>query len=873
MPDEAFLNSSSPEVQGGRLAWGLPPLPTNLLLRRRLFPKLDSAGHAGTAVVTGPPGCGKSALVSSWARHSDPGEVLWLSLSPDDCRDPALWDRVRDDLARFVGEADMDDQPVILVLDNVEVVHRSDVSAGLVHLMESLAGRFGLILIGRHTAHLPLHRLRMKLGVTELGFDELACNVDETAELLSAWRSDAVPDDWVRTVWEQTEGWAAGIRLASLTMAELGPSSDVAGCLRTDRGLIADYFEKEVFEQQAAEVRRFLSKTSVLDVLVPDVCDHVSNRHDSLHLLESLARQHMFVRQLPGSEQFRYHHLFKDFLRHQLALSGTDTEQEVRIAAARRLEDKGDTRAAMDQLLAAGGFDELFAVALRNTLRSLEPGHLVDPDLTLPARIPESYFERSALRMYPLCVSYLVRLEFDRAAGWLRRMELSADSEGEGAEGLRARCEMLWAFYDLALMNAEGLMRHLDAGRGATDPQQVASFYASLRGASQWVRELDSALTSLVPMIEAKGEIWRGRPGRAAQLLGDTYGLDRAVTDPMLAAIFGEVLIAEGQLRQAQDLATASLARAEEAGLSDSSATVGVRVVLARVLYEQDDLAGAVEQLERADRICRAAGQERWRVGIDCEMARVELAQGHASDALRRMDGLKRAELLSRNVPLQQTIHESEVRCRLALGDLLGAEDLLVDVDEVSPSAELVARFHLATGRPDRASADIGRSGFTARGRPSIERLLLQARVFLQAGNRRAAEHALQRAVNLARADGFVRVFLDEPKQVIDLLAAVSAAGADAFVQSILARVPVEHPKAGSAQPYILEPLTERERELLGYLPCHLSQSEIASRMFISANTVKTHMTGLYRKLGASSRSEAVDIARDCGLLSPTIGV
>jgi len=866
-------NTPTPDVQGRRLAWGLPPLSSNLILRRRLFGKLNEAGHGGVTVVSGPPGCGKSALVSGWARYSDPGEILWLSLSSDDNQFSDLWSRVRAEIAGFVGEESGAQHPIILVVDNVDTIVRPELSMGLTAMVEELAGRIGVILIGRHSAHLRLHRLGMRLSLMEIGAEDLAATSEETAEFLGSWRSDPLPEEWVRVIHERSEGWVGGVRLACLMMAELGSSFELADCLRTDWGLIADYFDKEVLEQQRPKSRDFLRRTAVLDDLAPDVCNPVAGGEDSLQLLEDLARQNLFVRRVPGTERFRYHGLFRDFLRHQLSLSGTDAETEVRIVAALCLDRKGETRAAMRQLTAAEAYDELFALALRSTHKALEVAHPVDPDLMLPAGIPDSYFERSALRMYPLCISYLARSELERAANWLRRMELAIDSEVDGAPDLRARCDFLWALYDLELMNSEGVLRHLERSRDRLDPARSADFYSSLRGAQPWVRELDSGILSLAPMMEAQAEFWRGRPNRAGQILSDAYGLDRAATDPVVAAVYGAVLMAEGQIRQAQELAMAAMAGVEEAGLSESTATVGLRLVLARVTYEHDELAEAEEQLAEADRICRAAVPDRWRVGIECELARIDMAHGRLQEALRRLDGLRGNDSLGRNFPVRQMAYEAEVRCRLSLGDLLGAEDLLIESQDVTPSPELLARFHLATGRPDRASTEISRSRFTPRGRPSVERLLLQTRVFLQAGNRRAAEHALQRAVNLARGDGLVRVFLDEPKQIIDLLASVSAGGADGFVQGILTRVSTARPPLRSSQPFILEPLTERERELLGYLPCHLSQSEIASRMFISANTVKTHMKGLYRKLGASSRSEAVDIARDCGLLNPTIGV
>ena len=295
---------------------------------------------------------------------------------------------------------------------------------------------------------------------------------------------------------------------------------------------------------------------------------------------------------------------------------------------------------------------------------------------------------------------------------------------------------------------------------------------------------------------------------------------------------------------------------------------IDAHLTLAETHYERDDLAEARRLVTAARRLAEGAALAPWAAAATVAEARLELSAGAPRRALGLLDAVLVADTPRLPPALIGRIAWVRFRCRLALGDVEGARDILDVQEAVRRHPEARARLYLSAGRPDRAAAELGRSAGRAAGpREQIEWLLLHARAQLQLGAVRAAEHSLQRALELGRSERYVRVFVEEPPQVAEALRHLAAHRPDGFLQEIVDRSGPgpEPPRAATGRPVgaILEPLTDRERELVAFLPSHLTQHEIARQMYISANTVKTH----YRKLGANSRSEAVELARGCGLL------
>jgi len=281
-------------------------------------------------------------------------------------------------------------------------------------------------------------------------------------------------------------------------------------------------------------------------------------------------------------------------------------------------------------------------------------------------------------------------------------------------------------------------------------------------------------------------------------------------------------------------------------------------------------LTSAADQLERARRMCGHATQGRWRARVECDVARLMIAEGRPLDALHHLCDIRDAES-DEVLPdhLRQRLDHVEIRCRLQLGDVEGALRILKYCDPELRTPEMVSRVDLSSGRPDRAADRLGEAaGGSGPVRCAIERLLLLARAFVQLGDERRVSRTLCQAIEMGRPGWFLRVFLDDLPELMGPLATLSGQFEDTYFSELLSRASAlmpDPPPSRSAG--LMEFLTGREREVLGYLPSHLTQSEIARIMYVSPNTIKTHTKAIYRKLGASSRSNAVNLARSNGLI------
>ena len=353
--------------------------------------------------------------------------------------------------------------------------------------------------------------------------------------------------------------------------------------------------------------------------------------------------------------------------------------------------------------------------------------------------------------------------------------------------------------------------------------------------------------------LAAAAHVWQGEPDAArAALADDPYGhgpldeVDRLNVEAGLA-------YHDGRLQNSRLLADEALAAGRRSTPAGSISTVNALRTLAAVLYERDDLDDSLARLREAQQLCVADSLAHWRAALAGDEARLLMARGRALqalDLLRQLRGAGYDDPLP--VSLGEELDRVEIRCRLALGDLEGAARMVESPAATARAVETVARLDLAAGRPDRAAERLIADRQKARLGVDIERLLLLSRACLQLGDEARCDSALQRALDLGRPDRFLRVFADDGAELGDRLTRISARSADPFLAQVLARTTYRSPGSKAAPAGVLEPFTDRERELLSYLPSHLSQHEIAGVMYISLNTVKTHTKAVYRKLGAS---------------------
>lgn len=854
------VQPSSPYAQDRRdegLSGPLPILPDYWMHRARLHQQLPATPRQRLTLVTGPAGSGKTLLVAGWARSAAPGSRRWVSLRRDREVGPSVWsDLLRDVDWETLTRGSDPEAGALLVIDNVETLACRATGAGLLDLLAAVPAAVRIVLVGRHAAALPLIDVSLDEAVAEIGGADLDFTIDEVIEL---YRMLGRPHsaDVARAAMEQTGGWALGLRLAGVPTLK-APGAP-AGLPAGDLGLLTEFFEREALAGEPQEVRALLEQVAVAPRLTVDVAEAISGRPDAGGVLERLAAENRFVRP-DGEGRFALHRLFATVLVHLLSGQGAGSVVAARRRAAAALLDAHEEEAAARQLVAARDYDDALAIRLRALRQRLEwqPGSSREP--ALPGGMPDHFLCADPWRMYATCVALLVGEDLDEAAVWLVRLEVAAALPGAPA-GMAQRAHRLRALHALALVDPEGALEHVARAAQSTATDDLGPPDPTLAC-------IDADIANMMPCVASRAHAWLGRAADAREALGGSVPESRVPLGLTCSGTLAALALVEGRLREALEIARQTVTQARMRGYD---ATIGVldgRLVAARVLLERDDLHGAAQELDEAETLCSQSGLRRWAAVVRAERARLAMEERRFEDALGYLDEARRPEVCgAASWFVDRRLDEIEIRCRLLMGDPTGAARIFDAAPPEWRSCELTARLRLASGRPDLAMNVL--NGCRREAAPTavaIERAVLRARCHAVTGNRRAAEQALQEAVELARNERFTRVFRDEPALVTEILRGVVAGAPESHLGSLERPATAAAPSRERAG-VVLEPLTKRERELLDFLPSHLSQYEIARKMYLSANTVKTHMKGLYRKLGATSRSEAVDAARSCGLL------
>ncbi|MFG1990875.1 LuxR C-terminal-related transcriptional regulator [Actinoplanes sp. NPDC048988] len=825
-----------------------PGLPPWWVVRERLRERLDAGPARGLTVVTGPAGSGKSSLVADWTASGHAGgRVAWLTLEPDDDRPETFWSYVlaalqragvhvtsqwregaeRSFLVRLVVALSAQDEPVVLILDNVHALTRASILDGLHFLVEHCGPGLRCVLVGRTDPPLPLHRYRLAGSITEIRHDELAFTPAEADALLTAHGTRLDPNS-VAELTEQTHGWAAALRLEARAL----PMS------RDKKDELAEYIRGELLGEQTAATRELLLRTCVAERLPAGLAVELSVRRDAAQVLDRLARQGVFVTATAGGERTYVHHpQIREVLLAALSEGPVDRVTGLHRRAARWYAGFDRYAEALPHALLAGEW----LLAATSVVRSLGITDLLDghgaarftalpPDLDRP----EAAVVAAAVAHYlddpEACAKHLLRAG-EMAGGHDIRLPLSlaavdvARARRHGRpDDLAASAEIAWRMLDEALVT------------GVAVPPALASLIRLARAESLlWRHDLTGACAVLQPSENDGGEVL-GRLALAEALCGRLRraneharrALDRTGPD-------------DGPGDAAADLALAWV-HSEEYDLT--AARVHAEQAAARLDERPDALLAGLLALVRA-RVHRGGG--------DTARAAEALAAAPAGAMpqwLTEMLTLTRDALLTPGRPPAA----GGTTAQHAIAEATAA----VAAGETTRARGIVAALGERPGLP----LDVRVDGW-----------LVTAAAELTDGHRDRARRALHRALALAESERLrrpmlemaapVRRFLREDR---DLAVRHDWLG----VTPRPASVPVPTappPPAVPAAPVMVEPLTAKETEVLGYLAQLFSTEEIARTMYVSVNTVKTHVRGVLRKLAATRRNEAVRRARDLGLL------
>ena len=877
-----------------------------LVTRTALLDQLDAALHCKLTVCTAPAGFGKTTLVSQWLQRlaADPQHapaVAWVSLDASDNDLVRFWrylltacqsfqpDFGQSALAQLhapqphpfaplalepmltalLNDAATLTQHSVLVLEDYHVVTTPQIHDTLAFVIDRLPPLLHLVLISRSDPPLALARLRASGALCELHADDLRFSRAETAAFVAQSLPGSLPPETIARLDERTEGWAAGLRLATIalrgeTHRELGAILDT---FHGSQQPVAEYLVADVLDVQPEPIQLFLLQTSILDRLSAALCDAVTERDDSAALLLWIEQANLFLTPLDDVHGWhRYHALFAEAMRHEAARRlGDEALRACYARASAWYERRGMRHEAIDAALGAQLWSR--AVALIEPL--IETLHLAEAGEPRTVRRWLEQLPQAVLHGNPaLCFGYglaLLHTSDRRAiAAELAQLDQLAE-QGWRRERNLPKLGQLFA------------ARALQAFWNGRMEQAISC----ARQAIGWLPEADVTWRAVCLGFIGKADVDDGKLDAArhtlleARALSEASGLHHATRAHTL--MLGDICAAQGELHQAEALYQQALADAlQHADRSDQGPA---RLGLARLAYEWNDLDTSEREALAARDLAQQIAHEPLQVHATLLLARIQQAR-RAPQRAQQLLGALLAQLSPHRAPLlyRETLAE-QAGLRLAAGDLATAqrwldarpndrthlpqslqeqEDLLIARVLIAHS-DAPAAVRLLDQRLPLALAD-------GRLRSALEIQLLIALAYAAGDRIDEAGRMLRRALAHTHASTYCRLFLDQGAALAALLRQIIPAVHEPTLRSFATTL-TQTLMLEQAAPDQATTLSRQERRVLALLAAGGSNPEIAQELVVSVNTIKTQLKHIYRKLRVSSREEACAVARHLRLV------
>jgi LuxR family maltose regulon positive regulatory protein len=860
--------------------------------RQRLLGLLDEGAKGPLTLLAAPAGYGKTLLLTSWATGAGPpGPVAWVRIGPGDQHPPRFWSQVLaalrgsgavapdgllagleplaevgDGFLRaLVGGLLELDRPVVLILDDLHEAAGPEVTGQLRFLLRHAPSQLRLVVASRADPPLALHRLRVAGQLTEVREADLAFSLEETAVLLEGHGVELSGTE-LETLWRRTEGWAAGLRLAALSLREHPQPGRFVADLAGDDRAIAGYLVEEVLAAQPPELRAFLLRTCVADRLCGDLADALTGGTDGARVLARLEREHVFTSAAgPTRAWYRYHPLFAELLRAELHYGHAAELPGLHRRAASWHADAGQPVPAVRHALAAGDVDQAARLLTTDWAQLLAEGQAAMLG-ELVSRLPGERVRASPELAVVAALSRLALGELEEADAWLgvaaaAEPPFAGPATGSGAAMHLARLYRARLAGEVAeagpaareLLAPDGALT-MEPG-GADDQRTLA--HALLGSTQLWSGQLEEAAVNL-----ERARADADRTGRRVIWVAAVANL------ALLEAV-------RGRLDQAGELARLASERARGVAWSASPQLACAQLATAVCAYHRDDLPAAWAALDLATRAA-LPGDRPLRLAAAVLGGWMAAASGgdQASAALRHLDVAIAA--IGGRPPRLLAAAARAARARLlaTAGDDEAALAALGPGDRPRPAVETVVlgRLQLAKGDPMAAVRTLAPLLASEPGGGALApSLAIEANLVAAVANRELADHAaavgaLRRALDLAAPEGYRRAFVEGGAPVRQLLADHLHWDNThhPLVGALLERLRSAEPAGPAA---LVVPLSEREQVVLRYLSSRLSAGEIADELYVSLNTVKTHIKSIYRKLDTNRRWDAVKRARQLQLL------
>ena len=882
------------------------------VLRTALLNRLNAGLWQKLTLISAPAGFGKTTLASAWASAFSQGEAgdlcAWVALDSSDNDPVRFWRYVLTACQVFensLGQASLNilqhaPQPAfetvltlwinesadlhhkaVLVLEDYHEITSRAIHESLAFLIEHLPDNLHLMILTRADPPLPLARLRARNELNELRAADLRFTLEETQAFLRQEVPCSISDETVGLLAERTEGWPAGLRLVALALHGMKGQPEIEQYLSNFTGShrpILEYLVADVFNAQPDSVQDFLLRTSVLNRLSGPLCDAVTGRTDSTSILDQMERANLFLVPLDSAGGWhRYHTLFAEAMQHYARIRlGDGHLHEAALRASRWYEERGMLAEAIETALDAR--EPMRAADLIE--RVIAPRLVQNEFLTLRRwmeQLPEE-----ALRAHPhLCQTFASAILFtsDRHAPETRdRLELPLRiAEGRWhEEGRLEKVGEIAAFRSLV----------------AWLQRDYPDSFAHARQALDLLPEGERQWRGISLLFAGLDDLLAGRTLAARRVITDALLLNEAaqniygLLDCLL--MLGETAVQQGELREAEEIYRQVLARVEGVPMTPGQAEIRkgrARLGQAIVALEQNALQEAEQVAEEALSFCKGLPEEDLLADLPIVVAQVKFALGRREEALEVLNALaSRPRALS----FFRFPRVWQMRFALLTGDLHTAQRLAAAggaagqwLPEIRRVQEALARARvqiaagerevlLAQALPqlDAYRAEAQKNG---RARSELEIGLVLALAQDAVGNREQAVEEIARALAMAQHQGHRRIFLDEGQRLMALIRQALpdfSPEASAFARALLYHYAQEQQAAEpSGNTALIEPLSEQEQRIMRFLAAGQTNAEIAEALFISVNTVKTHVKNIYGKLGVSSRTELRRAARQFGLI------
>ncbi|NMM64567.1 hypothetical protein HBE96_18335 [Clostridium sp. P21] len=879
----------------------IPKVKDKIVKREDLFNRLNEAINYKLILITAPAGFGKSTLIASWLNFNIKKKysTAWLSLSKRDSEPIVFWkyivyalDKIKEGimknsvltfnsfqfksgfdteiLAVILNDLDELKEDLFLVIDDLYLISNKAIYDQLKFFIRNMPPNIHIVIISRVVPDIGISKLRATDNMLQLSQEDLSFTKKETETFFKEVMSVDISDNAVNILEERTEGWAAGLQMAGLSLKNTKNEKNFLNSFKGDHRYVLDYLMEEVFSLLDKETQDFLMKTSILEEMSYDLCNRVAQIKNSQELLEKIDTENLFMIPLDeNKEWYRYHHLFKDFLRNRRSMKVEDILPEAYNAAAQWYKENGFYDEAINFYIEAENYDEARIIIEKIDMDLMFSGDMkkvYDWCMAIPK---EMFYAIPRLCMNAAWFT-CTNGDYKATDNYLKYAEQALKLQGN---------EVDVKYFFTEIMIIKGMLATLEK-----DSNKIMEYANKAKDYGN----KHNILKATNALLKGTACIYEGDVRTAIVFFEECLEISKNINNYYTAVMANKSLIISkilrGNIFEAEKLCIDLMEYLTERHAANIPIAAAIYNDLADIYYEWNELDKSIEYVKKALKLAKK-GEVGW---ILCTsymtLAKIFFATFNIEDALKYLDKAEKFRLNDKLFDVKLEFLMVKANIFLRSGNFEGVEKLinddifncLIKCNIAYPYYYLTKiRYLIFKNTLDEAETlIIGLCETFERRKVNkvlAEALILKSIIYEKKGNKKEAIEALIKAINISYKEKYLRIFLNEEKYLKELiinegtkLQALIKKEAKSFLNQIIEGF--NNKINIMKKPAYLEILSVRELEVLKYLQKGFTNLEIADALFVSVNTVKTHLLNIYTKLDVHSRAEALTKANEFGI-------